>query len=213
MLLAFRSWLFRRRETAPAQPTDEGVIRIHEDDWGMRNLYPLAVQKEAHADLSATIAAGEKNRDPSGLGWTDVHVIKPPSMTYVDAGLLLSDAAAALQGLMPRVRRFYAGTFASLGRAERDPLGSCEEDAWCFGFSHRCYLKLEPKDDHVERIWFDLGRAEPAQAAALRRAIEAIDRIVPSIIADYFLDVAVPVGDSSQLDRYFAEFKLSSADT
>ena len=113
---------------------------------------------------------------------------------------------------MPRVRRFYAGTFASIGRAKRDPFGSYEEDTWCFGFDHRCYLKLEIKGDYVERIWFDLGHAHPAQAAALRRAIEAIDRLVPSLVADYFLDVVVPAGDAEQLDRYFAEFNLSSVD-
>lgn len=192
---------------AASPPTAENAIHIHEDDWGMRNLYPLAAQSEALADLRDAIAASEKNRDPSGFGWTDMHVIKPPSMTYVDAGLLLSDAAAALQGIIPRVRRFYAGTFSSIGSTQRDPFGSYEEDAWCFGFNQRCYLKLDPKGDHVERIWFNLGRVDPAQAAALRRAIEAIDRLVPSIIADYFLDVAVPAGSSEQLDRYFAEFR------
>jgi hypothetical protein len=210
MFSAFRSWLFQRRKAA--DPLEHGgMIHIHEDDWGMRNLYPLASHAEALADLRASKAASEQNRDPSGYGWTDVHVIQPPSMTYVDAGLLLSDAAAALQQIMPRVRRFYTGTFASSGRERRDPLGSNEEDAWCFGFSASCYLKLEPKGDHVERIWFNLGRTQPEHAAALRHAIEAIDRLAPSIVVDYFLDIAVSVGDGGQLHRYFAEF--SSADT
>ena len=177
----------------------------------MRNLYPLAAQSEAAADLRASKAASEKNRDPSGYGWADVHVVKPPSMTYVDAGLLLSDAAASLQGIMPRVRRFYAGTFASIGRERRDPFGSYEEDAWCFGIDEGCYLKLEIAGDYVERIWFNLGHAQPEHATALRRAIEAIDWLAASFVVDYFLDVAVPVGDARQLDRYFAVF--SSADT
>ncbi len=213
MLSAIRSWLSRRRGSAAALPAKvESAIHIHEDDWGMRNLYPLASQSEVLADVADAIAAGEKNHDPSGYGWRDVHVIKPPSMTYVDAGLLLSHAAAALQEIMPRVRRFYAGTFASIGSAKRYPFGSYEENAWCFGFDQGCYLKLEPESDHVERIWFNLGRAQPEHAAALRRAIEAIDRLVPSLIADYFLDVVVPAGDAGQLNRYFAEFNLSSAD-
>lgn len=177
----------------------------------MRNLYPLASQSEVRADVQEAIAAAGKNQDPSGCGWTGMHVIKPPSMTYVDAGLLLSDAAAALQEIMPCVRRFYAGTFASIGSARRDPSGSYEEDAWCFGFDERCYLKLEPKGDHVEHIWFDLGRTRPAHAAALRRAVAAIDRLAPSLIADYFLDVAVPAGDADQLDRYFAAFRSADA--
>jgi hypothetical protein len=206
MLSAMRTWLFRRRKAAA--PVDlTGAIHIHEDDWGMRNLYPLAAQPEALADLQDATVAGEKNRDPSGLGWTDVHVIKPPSTTYAAAGLLLSEAAAAVEPIMPRVQRFYAGTFASIGSKERDPLGSYEEDAWCFGFDEGCYLKLEPASDHVERIWFDLWRVPRGQKAALRRAIEAIDRLVPSMIVDYRLDMAVPVGDAGQLDRYFARFE------
>jgi hypothetical protein len=211
MLSTIRSWLLRRRKTAAADAADDArTIHIHEDNWGMRNLYPLAAQSEALADLQEATAAGEKNRDPSGFGWTDVHVIKPPSTTYVDAGLLLSNAIAALDGIMPRVRRFQAGTFGSTG----NPFGSYEEDAWCFGFHEGCYLKLEPAGDHVERIWFDLSRrARPEQTAALRRAIEAINRLAPSIVADYFLDVAVSVGYTNQLDRYFAAFELSSADT
>ena len=86
MLSTIRSWLLRRRKTAAADAADDArTIHIHEDNWGMRNLYPLAAQSEALADLQEATAAGEKNRDPSGFGWTDVHVIKPPSTTYVDA--------------------------------------------------------------------------------------------------------------------------------
>lgn len=49
------------------------VIHIHEDDWGMRNLYPLAVRREAEADVADAAAAAEKNRDPSGFGYTDIY--------------------------------------------------------------------------------------------------------------------------------------------
>jgi hypothetical protein len=208
MWSAVRSWLRRLGATkalAPSAENTEGLIHIHEDDWGMRNLYPLIARAEVSADIETAVAAAEKNRDPSGLGWTDMHVIKPPSGTYVEAGLLLSDAAGALEPFMPRVRRFYASTFASMGKATRDRLGSYEEDAWCFGFSRRCYVKLEPKAEHVERIWFDLGRDTPEHAGALRRALEAIDRLTPSLIADYFLDVVAPVSDAASMDRYFSE--------
>jgi len=48
----------------------------------------------------------EQNRDPSGFGWTAAHVVEPPSTTYVEAGLLIADAAASLGPIMPCVRRF-----------------------------------------------------------------------------------------------------------
>jgi hypothetical protein len=62
-------------------------------------------------------------------------------------------------------------------------------------------MKLEVKGEHVEFIWFDLRSGAADDAAALRRAIEAIDRLVPSLIADYFVDAEVPVADVELLDR------------
>lgn len=187
----------------------ERVIHIHEDDRRMRNLYPLVTQAEVSADMDAAAASGQQNRDPSGFGWTAVHLIKRPSTGYVEAGLLLSDAAATLEPIMPRVRHFYATAFSAIGRAERDPWGSYDDDAWCFGFGPHCYLKLDVKGEHVKSIWFDLTSDAPEDAAALRQAMEAIDRLVPSLIADYFMAAQVPVADVGLLDRYFAYCKAN----
>lgn len=57
---------------------------------------------------------------------------------------------------MPRVRHFYATTLSMIGGGERDHLGSCDHDAWRFGFGRDYYMKLEVKGEHVESIWFDL---------------------------------------------------------
>ena len=38
-------------------------------------------------------------------------------------------------------------------------------------------------------------------------AWDAIDRLVPSLVADYFLDAAVPVADAELLDRYFRDLQ------
>ena len=84
------------------------TIHIHEDDWAMRNLYPLDALPEASADVAQAREAGERNRAPDGAGWTDIHVIRPPSKDYSVMNLLVADATAALDGLMPRVRRFIA---------------------------------------------------------------------------------------------------------
>jgi hypothetical protein len=196
-----------RHQTNATAMSADSVIHVHEDDWEMRNLYPLACRAEVAADMDDATAASERNLHPTGLGWTGVHVIKPPSTSYVDVNLLLSDAAAALSLIMPRVKRFYATIGSAINQPKRDPLGSYEEDAWSFGFGPYCYIKLEPEgDEHVERIWFDLRpTAEPEHIAGLKHALEAVDRLVPSLIADYFLDVVFPVGNAEQLDRYLAQ--------
>jgi hypothetical protein len=204
MLSALRAWLRSWGKAMPPR-VDGTVIHIHEDNWGMRNLYPLSALKEAQVDIAAAAAAGEQNRDPSGFGWSGVHVIQPPAEGYAEAGLLLADAARVLEPIMPRVKHFYATSFAAIDRADRDPWGSYDDDAWSFGLSHRCYLKLDVKDAHVDRIWFDLGHDTAEHADALRHALQAIDRLVPSLIADYYMDVTVEIGDAEKLDRYFAQ--------
>jgi len=57
----------------------------------------------------------------------------------------------------------------------------------------------------VANIWFDLGTDDVNAANRLRKAIEAIDALVPSAIADYFLDFSGPVSDAKVLDSYFAD--------
>jgi hypothetical protein len=198
---------FAVSSTTPAVAASGATIEIniHEDDWGMRNLHPSAAYTEAAAELQAGIDARERNRHPSGFGWTSMHVIRPPSTNYVEAGLRLADAAAVLEPIMPRVKSFNAGLPHAMKQGKRDPLGSYDDDAWAFGFGPHCYLKLETAGEHVKAIWFDLSSAAPADTAALRASIEAIDRLAPSVIVDHFMDAIAPVADTGLVDRYFAQ--------
>lgn len=179
------------------------AIHIHEDDWAMRNLYPAEMADEVAGEMLAAHEAGERNRAPDGVGWTDIHLIEPPSFDYSNVGLTLADAAAALEPILPRVKRFNATVFSSIGAEERDPLGSYEEECWCFGRSENCFIKLEPEGDLVRDIWFELRGTDAADAAAIRAAIEAVDRLAPSYLADYRLGFETPV-DGEGLDEYFA---------
>lgn len=183
----------------------DGLIHIHEDDWGMRNLYPAAAWNEAQDDMARSVDAGERHRAPDGQGWTGIHVIQAPKSDFSHVGLQLAAVVAALEPLMPPVRRFYATIGSAMAQgAERDPLGTYNEDAVCFGFAASCFVKVEPKDGLVAGIWFEAGSNEPAQLVALRAALLAIDSLAPSIVADYWLDVTGRVGDAAFLDRYFA---------
>lgn len=176
----------------------EPEISIHEDDEGMRNLHPLAAYGEAVADMEDAIKASARNRAPDGVGWTDMHLIKAPKTTFADAGLTLSDAAAALEPLLPRVRRFWSGL---LGR--NDPLAASQTDAYCFGFDATCFVMLEPKGALVERIWFEARTNDATRLAILRKALLAIDALSPAMIADYWLEAAGPIADDVFLDAYF----------
>lgn len=183
------------------------VIHVHEDDWGMRNLYPLIARTEVEGDIRDAAEAAERNRDPSGFGWTNVYVTKPPSQNYADVGLKLTEAESVLSPILPRVRRFNATISSAIGSAERDPYGSYDDDAWSFGLGAHCYLKLDAKGELVSNIWFDVNTDDPDAVARLRKAIEAIDKCVSSVIADYYLDFSGAVSQPGVLDNYFATIR------
>lgn len=184
---------------------EEPLIHIHEDDWGMRNLYPLAARSDVARDMDTAIDASERNRAPDGLGWTKVHVIEPPSFDYEAAGLSLERVAARLGELMPRVPRFNAT--AGAGFSGHDRWGSYETEAYCFGFDASCYVKVDPVESGgiVKAIWYECRTPDTAKRTTLRLALEAVDRIVPSVVADYWLNLNGPVGDPDFLVAYFAE--------
>jgi len=178
------------------------LIHIDEDSWALRNLYPLAAESHVLGDMKAATAADERNRDPTGFGWSDVHIITPPSISYLDMELRLGDAAEALEPIMPRVKRFYATASAGFEPGKRDPFGSYDEDAWCFGRGVHCFMKLDVEGDLVKTIWFNLSSDDPSDIAALRRSIEAINKLVPSVVSDYLEEMVGRAGDSAFLDRY-----------
>lgn len=175
-------------------------IHIHEDEWGMRCLQPLAA--EVAADLLAAETASRANRVPDGVGWTDVHVIAAPAHDYAAAGLTFAQADAALTPIMPRVRRFVATASAGFGEGAQDPMGSYEDDAFCYGIDASCFIKLDGEQPLIQRIWYRADTEDPARLDRLRRAIISIDRLVPSVIADYWLDCTGSVADGEFLDRY-----------
>jgi hypothetical protein len=180
-------------------PIPVAQISIHEDDEGMRNLYPMAARTEADADMKAAIDASARNRAPDGVGWTDVHLIEPPKTTFADVGLTLAAVVAALEPLMPRVRRFICGG----GDPTRNPFAYRDDGADCFGFDESCFIKLEATGDLVEAIWYEARTENAEELAALRKALHAIDALTPALIADYWLDTTGPVADPAFMDAYF----------
>ncbi|MFE3728585.1 hypothetical protein [Nocardia sp. NPDC059154] len=177
-------------------------IHIHEDEWGMRCLHPLAAATEVAADLRASEVASGANRAPDGIGWTDVHEIAAPEHDYAEAGLTFAQVDAVLAPIMPRVRRFVATASAGFDESRRDPMGIYEDDAYCYGVDASCFIKLNGDEPLVESIWFRADTKDPARLELLRRAIIAVDLIAPSVIADYWLDCTGPVADGEFLHRY-----------
>ena len=181
------------------------AIHIHEDDWGMRNLYPVAAIFGARADVDRATEAGERNRAPDGIGWTDMHVIAPPKAGYADTGLDLAAVSAALGAILPRVRKFTATATAGFDPNVRDPMGSYDEDAHCYGFDSACFIKVHPADALVRGIWFEARTSDAAQLASLRRAMLAIDALAESVIADYWMERVGRVRDAAFLERYLGD--------
>ena len=174
-------------------------IAIHEDELGMRNLYATAARTEVEAETMASVDASNQNRDPSGSGWTGIHVIKHPKTTFADAGLRLSATTDVIEPLMQRVRNFFSG----LPHAPDDPYALRETDAYCFGFDETCFIKLEVVDDLVEYGWYEARTENAVHLSALRKSLCAIDALSPALIADYWLHATGAVADTAFLDAYF----------
>lgn len=182
----------------------EVAIHIHEDDCGMRVLHPAAAWPDVAADIARARQVGEDNRAPDGLGWTAVHVIGEPRLGWRDVAIDLATVAEAVGRHLPRVRTFTATAGAGFDANIRDPYGSYETGAWCFGHDAACFIKLETDGERLARIWFECRTGNDGHRTALRAAVEEVDELAPALIADYWLDVAGLVGDRAFLERYFA---------
>ena len=187
---------------ADPPPREPGVV-IHEDWVGMRNLHPLIAETEVTATMRAAVESEKRNRVIGGVGWSEVHVIEPPKVDFAEIDLTIAATVAALEESLPRVRRFHSGSLSSRGS---DPFAFDEDDAHCYGFDANCFIKLETRGTNVVAIWFDLAPEAPAdQRDALRAALVALDRRIPCVIADYWLNMTGRVGDVAFLDGYFAQ--------
>ncbi|MFW2541551.1 hypothetical protein ACN2XU_02835 [Primorskyibacter sp. 2E107] len=176
-------------------------IQIHEDDVGMRVLYPAAAAPAVLNDLAQAQAEAEANRLPSGF-WSDVHSIKEPEESFRNSGLTLKDASRALC-LLPRIRTFSSGYGGDLSLASAP-------DAQCYGFGAHLYIKLEVTEGALDAIWFDVTRTTKDERCALRAGLERLDAATPLVLADYWMNMGGLVRDTAFMDRYFAELAVTS---
>ena len=166
----------------------------------MRCLHPLAARDAVRSGLTEQMAAAERNRDPSGLGWTAMHVVASPAIDFSN----LVDIAAlreALSPLMPEVTRFHAT--AGAGFSGHDAWGSYDEAAVCYGLDETCFVKVDLDEGRVRAIWFECRRCDVARRELLGRALKAIDALTPCVLADHWLAVEVVVGDDRLMQNYF----------
>ncbi|UGT54228.1 hypothetical protein [Nocardia asteroides] len=125
-----------------------------------------------------------------------------PAHDYAAEGLTFERVDAVLAPILPRVRQFAATASAGFDEDVRDPWGSYEDDAYCYAADASCFIKLDGEPPLIQRIWFQAETEDPARLDQLRRAIIAIDGLVPSVIVDYWLDCTGSVADAEFLDRY-----------
>ncbi|WP_347311506.1 hypothetical protein [Defluviimonas sp. SAOS-178_SWC] len=180
-------------------------VHIHEDDVGIRNLYPASALREISDDLSVVQASFEKNRSPDGLGWSEIHIVQEPENSFLSLNPKLADIVSVIELELPRIDEFEVG-FGS-----DNPLHHFERDALCYGFGRHLYLKLDADGDDLRAIWYEARSRDPEELLALRRAIEAVDGVQPLMLADYWLNLGGLVRDSEFLDRYFGVISEAAA--
>lgn len=171
-------------------------VHIHEDDEGMRNLYPANAISDVMDDIAAAKLNSVENLAPNGVGWTDVHAIQEPEKAFLEIGLEWQSVANAIGEVLPRIKEF------EVGFGTNNPFHYKDLDPTCYGFGQSMYLKLETDGDYLKAIWFDTRSNVEEELFALRRTLEAINEIHPSMIADYWLNTGGLIGDRAFLDAY-----------
>lgn len=171
-------------------------VHIHEDDEGMRNVYPASAISDVMDDVAAAKLNSVESRAPNGVGWTNLHVVQEPKKSFLEIGLEWQSVANAIGEVLPRIKEFEVGFHTD------NPLHYKDLDPACYGFGQSLYVKLKTDGDYLKGIWFDSRSNVEEELSALRRALEAINEIHPSMIADYWLNTGGLIGDQAFLDAY-----------
>jgi len=181
------------------------TLRIEADEEGMRNLYPLAARARAEVDVAEAQGAWVRDRATGRGGWSESHLAKHPVSGYLGAAVDPAACAAAVGAHLPRIRDF------GVGDEPASPFYRRETDAHCYGFGDEVFVKFELADGTLASIWFDAMTGDDERLRALRRALVAINAVVPSVIADFWLEAVGAVADGEFMDRYFVALGLEKA--
>jgi len=187
----------------PVSPIGVAEVHIHEDDEGLRVIYPATELKAAQLDLSEAEDAAEQNLAPNGVGWTDVHVIEAPSVSLTTLAMPLFQIETLVTPHLPRIGRYIATAFGGFDRSERDPYGVYLDDPWCFGFDSSCFLLVTGEGKIASDIWFVKETSNETHLAALNTAFLALSNAWPLCLADYVEDQCGLLSDQDFLDQYF----------
>jgi hypothetical protein len=179
-------------------------VHIHEDDEGMRNVYPAGAISDVMDDIAAAKLNSAESRAPNGF-WTNLHRIQEPKKSFLEIGLEWQSVAKAIGDFLPRIKEFEVGFHTE------NPLHYKDLDPTCYGFGQSLYVKLETDGDYLKGIWFDTRSNVEEELFALRCALEAINEIYPSMVADYWLDTAGLIGDQAFLDSYMVGLRGTAA--
>lgn len=169
---------------------------IHEDDQYMRCLWPASAAPYLANDLQASVDAAQKNLASSGMGYTSVHLAKPPDTGFAPWQLSLDAVIASFTSLMPRFDQMESGYGSHTEYAASNPL--------CFGFGPECYMYVGLRDGFVDSFFFDAQTGDPQKLGALRQAIMVIDTLCPAALVDYWMDMSGIVSDRNFMDAYFS---------
>lgn len=176
---------------------------IHEDDQYMRCLWPAGAAPYLANELQASVDAAQKNVAPDGMGYTAMHVAKPPDSGFAPARLSLDVVIASFASVMPRFDQVEGGYGSHAEHNANNPL--------CFGFGPECYIYIGLRDGVVDSVFFDATTGEPEKLGALREAIMVIDRLCPAALVDYWVDMSGIVSDDRFMSAYFAALAAERA--
>lgn len=170
-------------------------IGFVDDSEGMRCIYPIAEMSNVRRDMQKAEEIHASEPGDGQYGFYNIHVIEEPKVKFKDYNLKVADCISLLSAYLPRAREYVVYPIGQFNGKE--------EGVIVFGENYM-FIKIEPEGEFVQYLWFECmpNESQAHLMATFREAFLAIDAVVPSMIADYWMDAFGAIGDDRFLSAY-----------
>ncbi len=161
--------------------------------------------RQADLDTKTKVPAFEGKLIHIHEDYWAMQALEPVNGTYSTADLKAFNKI--LPRYFPLVRNFFATASAGFSLNSRDPYGSYETDAYCYGLDASTFVKVESAiANQNPGLWFILEVSDRKTIEKFRACFQAIDHVRSSRIVDHWKDIAFPVSEHEALDQYLSQF-------
>jgi len=173
------------------------VFYLHEDDWGMVNLMPVENIARAKEVAQEAEEFGREHFD--GVGWTDMYVIPEEKHPIEERRIRLDELRELVGGHLAEAEKVQSG-YSSYVEDLPDTFAFGE------GYSGKGAFYGNSKEGLIVRLHLLLCDPEDEDGVQFfARVLGALGERYGLILADWWRDVVIDLGDRERVLAYLKE--------